>query len=67
MRQEFFDLRISTNGQKLYDFTGDTIKWIKKNNFKNGVLNLIKSSKNLAEPFKRTVSRLYELTSISYI
>tara|TARA_A100001011_G_scaffold201430_1_gene209743 strand:- start:233 stop:652 length:420 start_codon:yes stop_codon:yes gene_type:complete len=40
MRQEFFDLRISTNGQKLYDFTGDTIKWIKKNNFKNGVLNL---------------------------
>jgi len=40
MRQEFFDLRISTNGQKLYDFTGETIKWIKKNNFKNGVLNL---------------------------
>ena len=40
MRQEFFDLRISTNGQKLYDFTGDTIKWIKKNNFKNGILNL---------------------------
>ena len=40
MRQEFFDLRISTNGQKLYDFTGETIEWIKKNNFKNGVLNL---------------------------
>ena len=40
MRQEYFDLRISTNGQKLYDFTGETIKWIKKNNFKNGVLNL---------------------------
>ncbi len=30
-------------------------------------LNFIKSSKNIAEPFKRTVSRLYELTSISYI
>ena len=30
-------------------------------------LNLIKSSKNIAEPFKRTVSRLYELTSINYI
>jgi cell division protein ZapE len=29
-------------------------------------LNLIKSSKNLAEPFKRTISRLYELTSINY-
>ena len=40
MRQEFFDLRISTNGQKLYDFTNSTIKWIKKNNFKNGILNL---------------------------
>ncbi len=30
-------------------------------------LNLIKSSKTIAEPFKRTVSRLYELTSINYI
>ena len=29
-------------------------------------LNLIKSSKNLIEPFKRTTSRLYELTSINY-
>ena len=29
-------------------------------------LNLIKSSKSLANPFKRTVSRLYELVSINY-
>jgi len=29
-------------------------------------LDLIKSSKNIAEPFKRTISRLYELTSIEY-
>ena len=29
-------------------------------------LNLIKSSISLAEPFKRTISRLYELTSINY-
>ena len=29
-------------------------------------LNLIKSSKSISEPFKRTVSRLYELTSIKY-
>ena len=29
-------------------------------------LNLIESSKNLKESFKRTVSRLYELTSITY-
>ena len=29
-------------------------------------LNLIKSSKSLVNPFKRTISRLYELTSINY-
>ncbi len=29
-------------------------------------LRLINSSKSLAEPFKRTISRLYELTSINY-
>jgi len=40
MRQEFFDLKIITNGQKLYEFTLQTINWIKKNNFKNGILNL---------------------------
>ena len=30
-------------------------------------LDLMKSSKNMTEPFKRTVSRLYELTSMNYI
>ena len=40
MRQEFFDLKIDTKGQKLYEFTTQTIEWIKKNNFKNGILNL---------------------------
>ena len=29
-------------------------------------LNSINSSKKMLEPFKRTISRLYELTSISY-
>ena len=29
-------------------------------------LDLIESSKSLQEPFKRTISRLYELTSINY-
>ena len=29
-------------------------------------LNLIRSSKSIAESFKRTISRLYELTSIEY-
>ena len=40
MKQEFYNFRINTNGQKLYEFTNQTIKWIKKNNFKNGILNL---------------------------
>ena len=40
MRQEFFNLELKTNGQKLYEFTDQTIDWIKKNNFNNGILNL---------------------------
>ncbi len=40
MKQEFYDLKINTNGQKLYEFTDKTINWIKKNNFTNGILNL---------------------------
>ena len=40
MKQEFYNLQINTNGQKLYEFTQDTIEWINKNNFKNGMLNL---------------------------
>ena len=40
MKQEFFNLKISTTGQGLYEFTDQTIKWINKNKFKNGMLNL---------------------------
>jgi len=40
MKQEFYNLQIHTNGQKLYEFTNQTIEWINKNNFKNGILNL---------------------------
>jgi len=40
MKQEFFNLEIKTNGQKLYEFTDQTDDWIKKNNFNNGILNL---------------------------
>ena len=40
MKQEFFNLKISTSGQKLYEFTDQTIKWINNNKFKNGMLNL---------------------------
>jgi len=40
MKQVFYELKINTNGQKLYEFTEPTINWIKKNNFNNGILNL---------------------------
>ena len=40
MRQEFFNLELKTNGQKLYEFTDHTIDWINKNKFNNGILNL---------------------------
>ena len=40
MIQDFYNLKINTNGQKLYEFTDKTIEWVKKNNFKNGILNL---------------------------
>ena len=40
MKQEFFNLQINTNGQKLYEFTDQTLDWISENNFKNGILNL---------------------------
>ena len=40
MRQEFFNLEIKTVGQKLYEFTDQTIDWINKSNFYNGILNL---------------------------
>ena len=40
MIQKFYNLQINTNGQKLYEFTNDTIHWISQNKFKNGILNL---------------------------
>ena len=38
--QKFYTLEIKTNGQRLYEFTNDTVQWIKKLNVKNGLLNL---------------------------
>ena len=40
MKQEFFSLEVKTSGQKLYEFTDQTVNWIKKNNFNNGIVNL---------------------------
>jgi secondary thiamine-phosphate synthase enzyme len=40
MKQEFFNLKINTVGQRLYEFTDQTIQWINKNNLKNGMINI---------------------------
>ena len=40
MIQEFYNLQIKTTGQKLYEFTNQTIEWIRKSKFKDGMLNL---------------------------
>ena len=40
MKQEYFNLQVNTSGQRLYEFTNETINWINKNNFNNGILNL---------------------------
>ena len=40
MRQEFFNLELSTDGQKLYEFTNQTNKWLNDNEFNNGIINI---------------------------
>ena len=40
MRQEFFNLELNTNGQKLYEFTNQINLWVSDNEFNNGIINL---------------------------
>tara|TARA_B110000037_G_scaffold94891_1_gene111354 strand:+ start:194 stop:613 length:420 start_codon:yes stop_codon:yes gene_type:complete len=40
MRQEFFNLKLNTYGQRLYEFTNQTNKWINDNKFNNGIINI---------------------------
>ena len=40
MIQNFYELKINTSGQNLYEFTDQTLDWIYKNKFKNGMINL---------------------------
>ena len=40
MIQKFFNLELKTEGQRLYNFTDKTQKWVKDNNFSNGIINL---------------------------
>ena len=38
--QKFLDLKIKTNGLRLYEFTNEIISWIKSSKFQNGLLNI---------------------------
>jgi len=40
MKQKFYNLEITTNGQKLYEFTDSTLAWINKFDLRNGIINL---------------------------
>ena len=40
MRQEFFNLELNTNGQRLYEFTNQTNKWAKDKELNNGIINI---------------------------
>ena len=40
MRQEFFNLELNTNGQRLYEFTTQTNNWLNDNEFNNGIINI---------------------------
>ena len=40
MDQVFYEIKINTKGQGLYDFTNKTVSWINGQKIKNGILNI---------------------------
>ena len=40
MQQIFNEIKIKTKGQGLYDFTEQTLSWLKKQKINNGILNI---------------------------
>ena len=40
MKQKFFNLKVQTNGQNLYDVTKQINSWINENKFQEGIVNL---------------------------
>ena len=40
MKQVFNEIKIKTNGQGLYDFTKETISWVKEQKINKGILNI---------------------------
>ena len=40
MQQAFYEIMVKTKGQGLYNFTDQTLNWLKKQKIKNGILNI---------------------------
>ena len=40
MQQIFHEIRVKTKGQGLYNFTEQTLNWLKKQKINNGILNI---------------------------
>ena len=40
MQQVFYEIMVKTKGQGLYNFTDQTLNWLKKQQIKNGILNI---------------------------
>ena len=40
MQQAFYEIMVKTKGQGLYNFTDQTLNWLKKQQIKNGILNI---------------------------
>ena len=40
MQQIFHEIKIKTKGQGLYDFTKQTLSWLKEQKINNGILNI---------------------------
>ena len=40
MQQIFYEIKIKTKGQGLYNFTEQTLNWLKKQKINNGILNI---------------------------
>ena len=40
MRQDFFNLEINTDSQKLYEFTNQINQWVNDNEFNSGIINI---------------------------
>ena len=65
MEQIFHEIIIKTEGQGLYDFTNKTILWLKKQNIKNGILNIniLHTSASLVIQENADPDVLYDLKS----